>query len=177
MDKLTIKGGIPLKGKIKVGGAKNVAMKVILAGLLTDEKLHVTGVPHISSVTGTADIVRPLGVSVEFANHKLKVDAGRINNERVPLEVGSLYRTATMVLGPLLHRFGKAVVPNPGGCRIGLRPIDRHIDAIRKMGAIIKYNSADGYFYATAPKNFMESIIALIKILIRERKLLSSLRF
>ncbi len=152
MDKLVIKGGIPLKGKVQVGGAKNVAMKVILAGLLTDEKVTVTGVPHISSVTGTADIIRPLGARVEFTNHTLTVDASKLKNVQVPLAVGGLYRTATMVLGPLLCRLGRAKVPNPGGCRIGQRPIDRHIEAIKSMGANIKYNSQDGYFYASAKR-------------------------
>src|SRR3989344_4946701 len=104
MDKYVISGGNPLKGKVRVSGAKNVAMKVILAGLLTDERLTIRGVPHISSVAGTADI-------------------------------------------------GKPLVPNPGGCRIGLRPIDMHIEGLRIMGAKIDYNSKDGYFYASSPKS------------------------
>lgn len=152
MDKLSINGGKSLHGKITVSGAKNVAMKVILAGLLTDDKIIVHGVPNISSVTGTANILKPLGANVKFTNNKLIVDAKNINKFVVPLEVGSLYRTATMVLGPLLTRFGKAQVPNPGGCRIGLRPIDRHIEALRAMGAQIEYNSEDGYFYAKAKR-------------------------
>lgn len=152
MDKFIIRGQRKLKGEVTVSGAKNVAMKVILAGLLTDEKLIIEGVPHISSVTGTADIVKPLGVNVNFFDHRLEVDAGSIKKSDVSLETGGLYRTATMVLGPLLSRFGRARVPNPGGCRIGQRPIDRHIEAITKMGAKIEYNSKDGFFYATANK-------------------------
>lgn len=152
MDKFIIKGQRNLKGEVTVSGAKNVAMKVILAGLLTDEKLIIEGVPHISSVTGTAAIVKPLGVNVNFFDHTLEVDAGSIKKSDVSLETGGLYRTATMVLGPLLSRFGRARVPNPGGCRIGERPIDRHIEAITKMGAKIEYNSKDGFFYATASK-------------------------
>ncbi|MBI4067508.1 UDP-N-acetylglucosamine 1-carboxyvinyltransferase [Candidatus Gottesmanbacteria bacterium] len=152
MENLSIKGGIPLEGVVSVSGAKNVAMKVILAGLLTEEKLTIHGVPDISSVTGTADIVRPLGVNVEFTNHTLCIDPLHISGIEVPLDIGSHYRSATMVLGPLLQRFGKAKVPNPGGCRLGQRPIDRHIEAIEKMGAKITYNSNDGYFYAKADK-------------------------
>lgn len=152
MDKIVINGGKPLKGTIKVLGAKNVAMKVILAALLCDEKVTVRGVPNISSVTGTADIIRPLGVKVDLKDHVLTVNAGGINKYDVPLDVGGLYRSATMVMGPLLARFGKAKVPNPGGCRIGLRPIDRHIEGLKSLGAQIEYNPEDGYFYAKASK-------------------------
>src|SRR3989344_5071861 len=153
MDKYVISGGNPLKGKVRVSGAKNVAMKVILAGLLTDERLTIRGVPHISSVAGTADIVKPLGVTVNFTDHTLNVEGKGLKYYRVPLDIGSKYRTATMVIGPLLLRLGKAQVPNPGGCRIGLRPIDMHIEGLRIMGAKIDYNSKDGYFYASSPKS------------------------
>lgn len=152
MEKLVIRGGSPLHGKVTVSGAKNVAMKVLLAALLTDEKITITGAPHISSVTGTADIVKPLGVKVDFADHTLDVSAENLNNTKVPMDLGGLYRTATMVMGPLLARLGHAAVPNPGGCRIGQRPIDRHIDGIKALGAKISYNSHDGYFYAEAKK-------------------------
>lgn len=152
MDKFIIKGGRKLKGKIKIGGAKNVAMKVPVAALLTDEKLHIFGMPQISSVTGTLDIVHPLGVKSEFKDHTLEIDSHKISKYKVPLDVGSHYRTAIMVTGPLLSRFGKAIVPNPGGCRIGLRPINHHVDAISRMGAKVKYNSQDGYYYMEAKK-------------------------
>jgi len=152
MDKYIIKGGVPLRGEVTVSGAKNVAMKVLLAGLLTDDKVIIRGVPHISSVAGTADIIRHLGVTVEFTDHTLNIDASKLKYTKVPLDIGSKYRTATMVIGPLLSRIGRAQVPNPGGCRLGQRPIDMHITGLHKMGVTIKYNSHDGYFYATAPK-------------------------
>lgn len=146
MEKILITGGKPLKGKVKVGGAKNVAMKVIIAGLLTDEALTVHNVPLISSVLGTAKIVEPLGVTVTRKDHTLEISGDRLHNHKVPLELGGLYRTATMVMGPLLARFGKAVVPNPGGCRLGKRPVDWHKRALEQMGAQVKYK--DGYFWA-----------------------------
>lgn len=147
MEKFVITGGKPLKGTVTVGGAKNVAMKVILAGLLTDEPLTIHNVPQISSVLGTTKIVEPLGVKVKHLNHTLEISAHKIKKYKVPLELGGLYRTATMVMGPLLARFGKAVVPNPGGCRLGKRPVDWHIGALTKMGAVVSYKN--GYFYGS----------------------------
>lgn len=150
MDKLIIKGGIPLKGEIQVSGAKNVAMKAIVAGLLTDETVVVQNIPLISSVLGTVKVVSQLGVLVNHNNHQIQISAKNISRYKVPLESGGLYRTATMVIGPLLARFGRAIVPNPGGCRLGKRPVDWHIEALREMGAKITYR--EGYFYAETKK-------------------------
>lgn len=150
MDKLLVTGGKALRGTIAVTGAKNVAMKALLASLLTDDDLQIHNVPLISSVLGTINIIEPLGVSVTTKEHTLYMSGKSIKHYKVPLEMGGLYRTATMVLGPLLARFGKAIVPNPGGCRLGKRPVDWHTTALEKMGAEIEYK--DGYFVATTKK-------------------------
>lgn len=151
MEKFVIRGGKKLKGEIKVSGAKNVAMKLILTGILTGKKIFIRNVPLISSVYGTADIVKHLGVQVHIEkNHTATIEATSIKSHCVPLECGGLYRTATMVMGPLLARLGKAIVPNPGGCRLGKRPIDRHIEGLLALGAKITYK--DGFFYAEAKK-------------------------
>lgn len=151
MDKLKIIGGNKLSGEIRISGAKNVAMKVILAGLLTDKPIFVKNVPLISSVIGTAQMLKPLGLKTNFnPDHSMKINGENLKSHMISLELGQLYRTATMVIGPLLARFGRAVVPNPGGCRIGRRPIDRHIEGLIAMGAKIKY--IDGYFYAQSDK-------------------------
>lgn len=151
MDKFIIKGGSPIKGEIKVSGAKNVAMKVILAGLLTGEKIKINNVPLITSVYGTAELVGKLGVKTEIKeNHTMEIDGSNLNNHTIPLDLGGQFRTATMVIGPLLNRFGKAVVPNPGGCRLGKRPVDWHIRGLIKMGASIDYQ--EGFFVAKATK-------------------------
>lgn len=150
MDSLTVYGGNKLTGKVRVSGAKNVAMKVILASLLTDEKIICHNVPHISSVMNTAHAVELLGAKINFENHCFEAEGKHINNFQIPLEMGGVIRTSTMVMGPLLARFGKAIVPNPGGCRLGARPIDRHIEGLKKMGAQIEYK--DGYFHATCEK-------------------------
>lgn len=128
-----------------------MAMKVILCGLLTEEPIHVANVPLISSVFGTAEIVEKLGVhvSIDKSTHSLVLQGSGVKTHIVPFETGGVYRSASMVLGPLLVRYGKARVPNPGGCRIGKRPIDRHIEGLKAMGARIRYE--DGYFEAEAP--------------------------
>lgn len=147
MDSFMITGGAPWRGSIQVSGAKNVAMKVIVCGLLTDGIIHIANVPLISSVYGTAEIVHHLGVHTTISkNHTMTIQGKRIASSTVPLELGGLYRTATMVIGPLLCRTGCAIVPNPGGCRLGKRPIDRHIEGLESMGATIRYQ--EGFFHA-----------------------------
>jgi UDP-N-acetylglucosamine 1-carboxyvinyltransferase len=147
MDKLIINGNKRLQGEINVSGAKNVAMKVLLASILTDEEIIINNIPKISSVIGTMDILRYLGVTVKWISmHSVSLKGDRINSHEVPLDLGGFYRTGTMIMGPLLARLINAVVPNPGGCRIGKRPIDRHVEGLKAMGAEIDYR--DGYFYA-----------------------------
>ena len=99
-----------------------------------------------------------------------------MKHSTVPLEVGARLRTSSMVVGPLLARFGEAKIPNPGGCRLGARPIDRHIEALKLMGADITYNSADGYFYART-RGLHGATIRFLKIRIQEPKQLSSRQF
>ncbi len=148
MDAFVITGGKKLKGDISLGGAKNVAIKICLASLLTDDELILHNVPRISDVTIMLELLKHLGVSVLWQEDILRIQNGNVKKFHVPLEVGARLRTSSMVLGPLLARYGQAIIPNPGGCRIGARPIDRHIEGLRQMGATINYNSSDGYFYA-----------------------------
>lgn len=153
MDTFIITGGTPLNGDIRVGGAKNVALKILIASLLTDEEIVIHNVPHLKDVFSLIDVLKSLGVGVQFMAHDLRIKNGTMSKEPlVPLDIGARLRTSSMVLGPLLARYGSATVPNPGGCRLGARPIDRHIDGLRDMGAVIEYDSEDGFFHATATK-------------------------
>ena len=147
MDKFVITGGNPLKGEIAVAGAKNVALKILVASLLTDEELVIHNVPQISDVQFMLEVLTELGVQSTVEGNTIRVVNKHKTDAKVPLEVGSRLRTSSMVMGPLLARYGRATTPNPGGCRLGARPIDRHIDALKHMGADITYNSNDGYFY------------------------------
>jgi UDP-N-acetylglucosamine 1-carboxyvinyltransferase len=162
MDKFVINGGHELKGQVLISGAKNVALKVGFASLMTDEVLQIDNVPDISDVRALFDLLKHIGISIDFNDHTVVFKpTGKINWE-IPLSVGARLRTSILAIGPLLSRFGNAIIPNPGGCRIGARPIDRHIDALRKMGAKIKYNSRDGYFHATC-KNLVGAEIEFEK--------------
>lgn len=152
MDTFVITGGNPLSGDVTLGGAKNVALKVLIASLLTDEELIIHNVPLLADVFSLLDVLKSLGVMYAISGHTLTIQNKHHKVSTVPLEVGSRLRTSSMVLGPLLARFGEAKIPNPGGCRLGARPIDRHIEALRLMGASIQYNSDDGYFYAKAER-------------------------
>lgn len=148
MDKLIVNGGVPLRGEITVAGAKNVALKILVASLLTDEEMVVHNVPLIRDVTLMLEVLSALGVTFHRNGHTVHVTHNHIHNAKVPLDVAARLRTSSMILGPLLARYKAATTPNPGGCRLGARPIDRHIGALKHMGADIQYHSDDGYFYA-----------------------------
>lgn len=150
METLIISGGTPLRGTLTVGGAKNVALKILIASLLTDEEIVINNVPRLRDVFSLLDVLKSLGVSGTFDDHTIRIRFfGLTGDPTVPLDIGAKLRTSSMVLGPLLARFGKGNVPNPGGCRLGARPIDRHIEGLRSMGAKIEYDPNDGFFHAS----------------------------
>ncbi len=138
MDKLLIEGGAALSGEIDVSGAKNAALPVLVAALLTDEPLKVSNVPHLRDVTTMLDLLSGMGVSVSV-DEKLGVElaAGRIAEPVAPYELVKTMRASVLVLGPLTARCGEARVSLPGGCAIGLRPVDQHIKGLQAMGAEI----------------------------------------
>ncbi len=152
MKKYIIKGGNKLSGTISVTGAKNVVTKAIVAASLTSDEVIIENVPLISDLDVAISVAEGLGATVEVDDHRLKIRYEEIKSAEIPLEAGAKSRTAAMFLGPLLIRKGEAIVPNPGGCRLGSRPIDRHIEGLEKMGAKINYLSDDGFFHATCEK-------------------------
>lgn len=150
MEKFIVSGPTTLHGDVTIAGAKNVALKAIVVSLLTKEPIILHNMPHIRDVVLMLELVRSLGSSVSFEENTVHITDGNTKETTVPLEIGARLRTSSMVLGPMLSRYGKAKIPNPGGCRIGARPIDRHIDGLKAMGATIQYDSEDGYFHAYA---------------------------
>jgi len=150
MEKFIVSGPTVLHGDVTIAGAKNVALKAIVVSLLTDEPVVLHNMPHIRDVMMMLDVVRSLGAVATFEENTVTITDGKNRTTTVPLEIGARLRTSSMVLGPMLSRYGTATIPNPGGCRIGARPIDRHIEGLMKMGATIDYSSTDGYFYAHA---------------------------
>ncbi|OGH19814.1 MAG: UDP-N-acetylglucosamine 1-carboxyvinyltransferase [Candidatus Levybacteria bacterium RIFCSPHIGHO2_02_FULL_37_13] len=153
MDKLVINGGKKLKGTISVSGAKNVALKALVAACLTDEKVIIKNVPLISDFMVMVAIIRELGGEVEIENHIATIQMKKFKKEKISLDEGAKIRTSAMFMAPLLARLGVAIIPNPGGCRIGARPIDRTIKGIKELGVDVRYNSKDGYFYLKRDKN------------------------
>jgi UDP-N-acetylglucosamine 1-carboxyvinyltransferase len=152
MEKLIIVGGNPLHGNVTIAGAKNVALKTCIASLLTDDKVILHNIPDIRDMAILIELLTCLGIKTDLKDHTLSLLREKEIDPQIPLDIGARLRTSSLVLGPMLAHYGRALIPNPGGCRIGARPIDRHIDALRQMGATIEYNSADGYFHAEAKK-------------------------
>ncbi|HKC14624.1 MAG TPA: UDP-N-acetylglucosamine 1-carboxyvinyltransferase [Patescibacteria group bacterium] len=158
MERLVIKGGKKLKGTVEVAGSKNVALKALVAACLTQEEVIIENIPLISDVFVMTEVIRVLGGEAEFKDHILSVKMKKFDTSKILLEKAAEIRTSFMFLAPLLSRTGKAIIPNPGGCRIGARPIDRVINGLKKMGVSIKYQSKDGYFHAYVGKGGLKGI-------------------
>lgn len=150
MEKFVIIGGKRLSGTVQVSGAKNVALKALIAACLTDEEIVIHNVPLISDFFTMVEIIKELGGEITLTDHTVKIQVKSFTKHELSLETAAKIRTSFMFLAPLLHRTGEAVIPNPGGCRLGARPIDRLVDGLNAMGANINYHSEDGYFHAIA---------------------------
>jgi UDP-N-acetylglucosamine 1-carboxyvinyltransferase len=151
MDKLLINGGVPLSGEIRISGAKNAALPILCAAILTPQTLQVRNVPHLRDVTTKLSLLAQMGVEVSLDERLgVSLNAAGLNNRVAPYELVKTMRASILVLGPLLARFGEARVSLPGGCAIGLRPVDQHIKGLQAMGAQI--NIEQGYIHASAEK-------------------------
>src|SRR5881628_2779992 len=149
-ERYLVNGGVALEGTIQVSGAKNAALKMFAAATLTGERCRLTNVPEIEDVRVMAETLHDLGVVVDHPEPNVyEVSAGDVDWLFVPLEAAAKMRASFMLLGPLLARFGEVVISNPGGDRIGRRPVNLHVDAMRTLGAEIEYRY--GYYYAKAP--------------------------
>jgi len=145
-----VKGGTVLSGTVAISGAKNAALKLLAASTLTGERCRLTNVPEIEDVRVMAETLRDLGVVVDHpAPNVYEIASGDVEWLFVPLEAAAKMRASFILLGPLLARFGRVIISNPGGDRIGRRPVDLHVDAMRALGASIEYRN--GYYFATAP--------------------------
>ncbi|MCH8529611.1 MAG: UDP-N-acetylglucosamine 1-carboxyvinyltransferase [Saccharospirillum sp.] len=150
MDKLLITGGNRLNGEIRVSGAKNAALPIIAATLLTKEPVTVRNLPHLNDITTMIELLACMGVEVVVGEDmSVEVCAGAIRNCTAPYELVKTMRASILVLGPLLAHFGEANVSLPGGCAIGSRPVDLHIRGLEAMGADIRVE--DGYIKARSP--------------------------
>lgn len=139
MEKFVINGGIPLKGEVALCGAKNSGFKLMIAALYCDKSCVIKNFSKIGDIDSTAEIISELGGKVVFKeNHELEVFGENLKEQEFSSKAGKLSRASTYFVGPLLYRFGKAILPIPGGCKIGRRPVDRHIEGIKALGAEVK---------------------------------------
>ncbi len=159
MDKFIIEGGFPLKGKLKVSGAKNAALPIMAACLLTEGKFCLENVPHLTDILSMSSVLERLGTKVTRENGILKIDSGELSYNEAPYDLAKLVRTSILVLGPLLARGREARVFLPGGCDIGKRPINLHLKGLEQLGAKIEVR--DGYIKAYAKRNLCGNSIYL----------------
>ncbi len=151
MDKLRILGGRPLEGEVRISGAKNAALPIMCAALLSAQPLSLSRVPYLRDVTTMAKLLAQMGVGVERpADGGMVLSARDISEPTAPYELVKTMRASVLVLGPLLARCGRAKVSLPGGCAIGLRPVDQHVKGLQAMGATIAIEH--GYMHAFAKR-------------------------
>ncbi|HLE93933.1 MAG: UDP-N-acetylglucosamine 1-carboxyvinyltransferase [Sulfuricaulis sp.] len=151
MDKLIVTGGIPLRGEIRISGAKNAALPVLVASLLTDEPVRIGNVPHLQDITTTMELLGRMGVRLVVDEKMvIEADSSHVSSLRAPYELVKTMRASILVLGPLVARFGEAEVSLPGGCAIGSRPVNLHIKGLQAMGAEVVLEA--GYIRARAKR-------------------------
>jgi UDP-N-acetylglucosamine 1-carboxyvinyltransferase len=150
MQKLNIRGGKPLNGSVRISGAKNAALPIISASLLSAEPLALTNVPQLNDIGTMVKLLAQMGVKADRSAESLTLSAANITDKTAPYELVKTMRASILVLGPLLARFGEAKVSLPGGCAIGARPVDLHIKGLEAMGASITIEA--GYILARAAK-------------------------
>ncbi len=152
MQKLLIKGGKKLSGEVVISGSKNASLPIIISSLLFDDSVHFENVPKVRDIFTLINLIKVLGREVEFNEEKeiLKISNKNKNKYFAPYSIMRTMRAGVLVLAPLLAKFGKARVSLPGGCSIGARPVNLHLEALKKLGA--KINVKNGYIDAIAPK-------------------------
>ncbi|MDB2461469.1 UDP-N-acetylglucosamine 1-carboxyvinyltransferase [Gammaproteobacteria bacterium] len=151
MEKLLISGGRPLKGDVRISGAKNSVLPILAASLLSDEEVIIGNVPHLQDVTTTISLLTEMGATLSIDEKmKVSINSSSMKSFYAPYEMVKTMRASILVLGPLLAHFGTAKVSLPGGCAIGSRPVNLHIEGLKAMGANIKVE--DGYIIAKAKR-------------------------
>jgi len=151
LQKLKVQGGHSLSGEIHISGSKNAALSIIAASIMTEEKIILKNIPHLEDITTMIRLIAGMGVSITLVDDsKLILDSSKIGNFLAPYDLVKTMRASILVLGPLIARFGEASVSLPGGCAIGARPVNLHLDGLKALGADIEIN--EGYICARAKK-------------------------
>jgi len=163
MEKFAIEGGVVLNGSIRISGAKNAALPILMSTLLADGVNTISNIPHLNDITTTVSLLGSLGVALTVTEKlDLIMDTSNITSYEAPYDLVKTMRASILVLGPLLARFGHADVSLPGGCAIGSRPVDLHLKGMEALGADI--NLKDGYIKARAPGGLVGNKILIEKV-------------
>ncbi len=161
MQKLSIHGGVPLSGEVRVAGAKNAALPILAASLLTASPVHIRNVPQLNDVRTMVRLLERMGVKARSGDGAVELDASAITQAAAPYDLVKTMRASILALGPLTARFGEARVSLPGGCAIGERPVDLHIKGLAAMGAHVSIEQGDIHATATRLKGariFMDTV-------------------
>lgn len=160
MDKLIIQGNIPLSGEIRISGAKNAALPILAASLLSPGTVKICNIPHLQDVSTTMSLLGQMGAHLTLDERSnIEIDASKVDSFYAPYELVRTMRASVLVLGPLLGRFGQAEVSLPGGCAIGTRPVDQHLKGMASMGAEITVEN--GYIKAKCKKRLQGATILM----------------
>ena len=162
MQKLEVFGANKLKGQIKISGSKNASLPILAATLLSKKKVFLKNLPRVKDIETMVSLLQSLGSKINFTNNNLVIDNKKQSKNFASYSLVKTMRAGILVLGPLLAKFGNAKVSLPGGCAIGTRPVDIHLDALSKLG--VKYKIVQGYVHATAPKGLIGNKIKFSKI-------------
>ena len=162
MQKLEVFGANKLKGQIKISGSKNASLPILAATLLSEKKLLLKNLPRVKDIETMVSLLQSLGSKINFNKNNLVIDNIKQNKNFASYSLVKTMRAGILVLGPLLAKFGKAKVSLPGGCAIGTRPVDIHLNALSSLG--VKYKIVQGYVHATAPKGLIGNKIRFPKI-------------
>ena len=162
MQKLEVFGANKLKGQIKISGSKNASLPILAATLLSRKKVYLKNLPRVKDIETMGSLLKSLGSKIKFNQNNLVIDNIKQSKSFASYSLVKTMRAGILVLGPLLAKFGKAKVSLPGGCAIGTRPVDIHLDALSKLG--VKYKIVQGYVHATAPKGLIGNKIRFSKI-------------
>ena len=162
MQKLEVFGAKKLKGQIKISGSKNASLPILAASLLSSKKVYLKNLPRVKDIETMVSLLQSLGSKIIFNKNNLAIDNIKQTKSFASYNLVKTMRAGILVLGPLLAKFGKAKVSLPGGCAIGTRPVDIHLDALSKLG--VKYKIIQGYVHATAPKGLIGNKIKFSKI-------------
>ncbi|MDC3114585.1 UDP-N-acetylglucosamine 1-carboxyvinyltransferase [Candidatus Pelagibacter sp.] len=162
MQKLEVFGANKLRGQIKISGSKNASLPILAATLLSNKKVYLKNLPRVKDIETMINLLQSLGSKIKFEKRNLVIDNSKQKKKFASYSLVKTMRAGILVLGPLLTKFGHAKVSLPGGCAIGSRPVNIHLDALSRLG--VKYKIIQGYVYATAPKGLVGAKINFSKI-------------